>query len=101
MRTFDKQTSHHAESKYCLLLLPQIYTGAGSIRVYEFCQSACRLPFQRRIDNLEQQSTDIWSLPFSYPKMYAFLPFFFRRSSVHLGVRKGKTKNDPGIGTWY
>ncbi len=32
--------------------------------------------------------TDIWSLPFSYPKMYAFLPFFFRRSSVHLGVRK-------------
>ena len=21
--------------------------------------------------------TDIWSLPFSYPKMYAFLPFFF------------------------
>ena len=33
--------------------------------------------------------TDIWSLPFSYPKMYAFLPFFFRWSSVHLGVRKG------------
>ena len=33
--------------------------------------------------------TDFRSLPFSYPKMYAFLPFFFvDREGVYLGVRK-------------
>ena len=48
--------------------------------------------------------TDIWSLPlFFVPQNVPFLsyPKKNRRCRVHLGVKKGKTKNDLGIGTRY
>ena len=56
----------------------------------------------------QKQSSRLTPISGLYPfltRNVRFLTLFFRRSSVHLGTfrgkKKGKTKNDPGIGTRY